>query len=203
MVTFDLDFTESERRQIEPAFRSHGEPDPDRDRARDQADRIVQIAAKASARETLMQATGAMVPGSVTDFRDCRIFCLVKSGMRVEESEAWVAALFKVSRTRARGMARSAFSGFAVELDGELLEAIRTALTHGTHVPPVAVECVHVTTASNLVHRWLTDQARLAGHTAPTATTTASECGLHSDAYTHLRDLAQVPIPERKKPRPA
>ena len=201
MVTVDVGFTERERARIQLAFRSHGELEPLPDRANAQLDRIIEIVANAGARETLMQATGEMVPGTLTEFRDCRIYCLVKSGMHVEEAEAWVAALFKVSRTSARRMVRSAFSRFAGELDGELMDAIRTALTEGTHVPPEAVECVHVRTASYLVHRWLTDQARLAGHTAPTATPTASEWRLQSDAYTHLCDLAGVPLSERQQPR--
>lgn len=201
MVAVDVDFTEQERARLQLAFRSHGELEPLPERANAQLDRIIGIVAKAGARETLMQATGELVPGTLTGFRDCRIYCLVKSGMRVEESEPWVAALFKVSRTQARRMVRSAFSRFAGELDGELLDAIRTALTDGTHVPPEVVECVYVRTASYIVHRWLTDQARLAGHTAPTATPTASEWRLQSDAYTHLCDLAEVPLADRKQPR--
>ena len=201
MVAGDVDFTKRERARIQLAFRSQGELAPQAERANAQLDRIVGIVAKAGAREALMQATGEMAPGTVTEFRDCRIYCLVKSGMRVEESEPWVAALFKVSPTAARRMVRSAFSRFAAELESELLDAIRTALTEGTHVPPEAVECVHVRTASYLVRRWLTDQARLAGHTAPTPTATASEWRLQSDAYAHLCDLAEVPLSDRQQPR--
>lgn len=201
MVAVDAHLTEPERVRIRLAFRSHGELELPPDLASAQLDRIIGIVASAGARETLMQASGEVVPASMTEFRDCRIYCLVKSGMHVEESEPWVAALFKVTRRRAQQMVRSAFSRFAGELDGELLDAIRAALTDGTHVPPEAVECVHVRTASYLVYRWLTDQARLAGYTAPTATSTASEWRLQSDAYTRLCDLAGVPSPERKEPR--
>jgi len=94
------------------------------------AENIATLLARAGASEMLALATGRTVPATLAEARAFRIFNLLQQGMTLSDSEALVAAIFKVPSTTARRLVSFAVARYAVELQqglsgtiSEMLEA--------------------------------------------------------------------------------
>ncbi|MCA1702285.1 MAG: hypothetical protein LC808_03035 [Actinobacteria bacterium] len=78
--------------------------------------RIVDAVVRAGATEFLTQATGRVVPGGLREARLYRVFLLLQAGVTLSEAQALVAAIFKETPGRARGLVESAIARYDVEL---------------------------------------------------------------------------------------
>jgi hypothetical protein len=78
--------------------------------------RITTAIATAGANEFLEQATGRVVPGAMREARMFRVYQLLKAGVTLVEAQAIVAAVFKETPGRARGLVESAIARYDVEL---------------------------------------------------------------------------------------
>lgn len=78
--------------------------------------RIVDAVVRAGATEFLTQATGRVVPGGLREARLYRVFLLLQAGVTLGEAQALVAAIFKETPGRARGLVESAIARYDVEL---------------------------------------------------------------------------------------
>jgi hypothetical protein len=81
-------------------------------------ERIAGAILEAGAREFLAQATGRAVPGGIREARLYRIFLLIRAGVSLREAQTVVAATFKETPGRARGMVEAAIARYDVELRG-------------------------------------------------------------------------------------
>jgi hypothetical protein len=79
-------------------------------------ERIVVAVIRAGATEFLTQATGRVVPMGIREARLYRIFLLLQAGVTLAEAQALVAAIFKETAGRARGLVESAIARYDVEL---------------------------------------------------------------------------------------
>jgi len=79
-------------------------------------ERIVGAVVRAGATEFLSQATGRVVPGGLREARLYRVFLLLRAGVTLSEAQALVAAIFKETPGRARGLVESAIARYDVEL---------------------------------------------------------------------------------------
>lgn len=79
-------------------------------------ERIAGAVVRAGAREFLTQATGRVVPGGLREARLYRVFLLLQAGVTLSEAHALVAAIFKETPGRARGLVESAIARYDVEL---------------------------------------------------------------------------------------
>jgi hypothetical protein len=79
-------------------------------------DRIAGAVVRAGAIEFLSQATGRVVPGGLREARLYRVFLLLQAGVTLSEAQALVAAIFKETPGRARGLVESAIARYDVEL---------------------------------------------------------------------------------------
>jgi hypothetical protein len=95
------------------------------------ATEMAALIARAGAREALAQATGTAVFSSIADLRAFRIYCLVESGMTLDEAEAVVAALFKVPSSTAKRWVNGAVARYLVELQAQVGDTIRGLLADG------------------------------------------------------------------------
>lgn len=91
-------------------------------------DRIVGAVIRAGATEFLNQATGRVVPGGIREAKLYRVFLLLQAGVRLTEAQSLVAAIFKETPGRARGMVEAAIARYDVELrtsvDGRVSEVL-------------------------------------------------------------------------------
>jgi len=71
---------------------------------------------RAGAREIVNHATGRVVPAGLREARLYRIFLLLQEGITLTEAQALVAAIFKETPGRARGLVESAIARYDVEL---------------------------------------------------------------------------------------
>jgi hypothetical protein len=78
--------------------------------------RIATAIAEAGANEFLEQATGRVVPGAMREARLFRVYQLLKAGVTLGEAQTIVAAVFKETTGRARGLVESAIARYDVEL---------------------------------------------------------------------------------------
>lgn len=78
--------------------------------------RIAGAVVRAGATEFLTQATGRVVPGGLREARLYRVFLLLQAGVTLSEAQALVAAIFKETPGRARGLVESAIARYDVEL---------------------------------------------------------------------------------------
>ncbi len=99
-------------------------------RGKDAAE-MAALIARAGAREALAQATGTAVFSSIADVRAFRIYCLIESGMTLDEAEVVVAALFKVPSSTAKRWVNGAVARYLVELQAQVGETIRGLLADG------------------------------------------------------------------------
>jgi hypothetical protein len=65
---------------------------------------------EAGAKEFLAQATGRAVLGAIKEAKLYRIFQLLQAGVRLNEAQTLVAAVFKETPGRARGLVESAIA---------------------------------------------------------------------------------------------
>ena len=79
-------------------------------------ERIVGAVVRAGATEFLSQATGRVVPGGLREARLYRVFLLLQAGVTLSEAHVLVAAIFKETAGRARGLVESAIARYDVEL---------------------------------------------------------------------------------------
>lgn len=79
-------------------------------------ERIVGAVLRAGATEFLSQATGRVVPGGIREARLHRVFLLLEAGVTLNEAQSLVAAIFKETPGRARGLVESAIARYDVEL---------------------------------------------------------------------------------------
>ncbi|HEV7888806.1 MAG TPA: hypothetical protein VGO92_14710 [Acidimicrobiales bacterium] len=113
----DVDFSDEDAQRLKTAVLGKGDPK-----------RIAGIVAQAGAAEGLAYATGRVVPTTITDLRDYRIYCLLNAGMTVGEAERLVAGLFKISGSRARGLVDRAVARYSVELGVVIHDGITALL---------------------------------------------------------------------------
>lgn len=99
-----------------------------------EVERVATLVARAGAAELLAQATGRAVPATLAELHAYRIFYLLQQGMDLSESEALVAAIFKVPSNSAKRMVNAAVARFAVELQEGLAEVIVQLLEEASWV---------------------------------------------------------------------
>lgn len=94
-------------------------------------DRIVSAVVRAGATEFLSLATGRVVPGGLREAKLYRVFLLLQAGVTLGEAQALVAAIFKETPGRARGMVEAAIARYDVELrtsvDARVAEVLNDA----------------------------------------------------------------------------
>ncbi len=98
--------------------------------------RITTAIANAGAREFLEQATGRVVPGAIREARLFRIYQLLKAGVTLAEAQAIVAAVFKETPGRARGLVESAIARYDVELRASVDSRVQEMLEAATWQEP-------------------------------------------------------------------
>jgi hypothetical protein len=125
-VRADVVLTEDDRKRLARAFGRSMDPE-----------NVARLVAEAGAAELLAQATGRQVPSTIADVRAYRIFHLVQAGMRLQDTERCVAALFKVPMVTAKRLVSQAMARFSVELEGrvdqELARHLDEAAWDGMH----------------------------------------------------------------------
>ncbi|MDH2394076.1 hypothetical protein QCN29_36125 [Streptomyces sp. HNM0663] len=187
-MRIDVAFDDSDRELLKQALHAHGELGPDK--VDEQVDRLAGTITKAGARELLDQATGKLVPSTVTEYRHHRVYNLLCNGMSVEDAEPWIATLFKISASSAKSLLRATFARFSMELEGKLLAAVEVALLRWRYSPDRDYR--DITIASRLVSDWVTDAARLAGKPSPRRTELASQWRFSVETHEHLLDLLGI-----------
>lgn len=87
------------------------------------------ILAQAGAIESILVATEqADSPGTPTDMRRFKVYCLIKAGLDMGRLESVVAAVFKITPRQARGVVDSALAKYSSRLAGEVTKQISAAL---------------------------------------------------------------------------
>ncbi|HUC14669.1 MAG TPA: hypothetical protein VMS00_09485 [Acidimicrobiales bacterium] len=98
--------------------------------------RIATAIANAGANEFLEQATGRVVPGAIREARLFRIYQLLKAGVTLLDAQAIVAAVFKETPGRARGLVESAIARYDVELRASVDARVQEVLDAATWQDP-------------------------------------------------------------------
>lgn len=98
--------------------------------------RIATAIATAGANEFLEQATGRVVPGAIREARLFRIYQLLRAGVTLTEAQAIVAAVFKETPGRARGLVESAIARYDVELRSSVDRRVQEVLDGATWQDP-------------------------------------------------------------------
>ena len=91
-------------------------------------DRIITAVVRAGATEFLSQATGRVVPGGIREAKLYRVFLLLQAGVTLTEAQALVAAIFKETPGRARGMVEAGIARYDVELRTSVDERVADML---------------------------------------------------------------------------
>jgi hypothetical protein len=98
--------------------------------------RIATAIAHAGANEFLEQATGRVVPGAIREARLFRIYQLLRAGVTLAEAQAIIAAVFKETPGRARGLVESAIARYDVELRASVDARVQEVLEAATWQEP-------------------------------------------------------------------
>jgi hypothetical protein len=98
--------------------------------------RIAKAIATAGANEFLEQATGRVVPGAIREARLFRTYQLLKAGVTLAEAQAIVAAVFKETPGRARGLVESAIARYDIELRASVDARVQEVLDAATWKDP-------------------------------------------------------------------
>lgn len=104
-VTVTIEISDEDTRRLEASLG-----------ARSDLDRIATAVVRAGAREFVSQATGRVVPSGIREERLYRVFLLLQEGVTLREAQALVAATFKETPGRARGLVEAALARYDVEL---------------------------------------------------------------------------------------
>jgi hypothetical protein len=93
--------------------------------------RMSEAMAQAGAVEVLAQATGRAVPSGIRDARLYRIYQLLEAGITLAEAQAVVAAIFKETPRRARGLVEAAIARYDIELRESVDRRVAEVLDNG------------------------------------------------------------------------
>lgn len=95
-------------------------------------DKILEAVIRAGATEFLSQATGRVVPSGIREARIYRVFLMLQAGVALNEAPAIVAAIFKETPVRARGLVQAAIARYDVELRASVDTRVADVLKKAT-----------------------------------------------------------------------
>lgn len=173
-MRIDVEFSPEDRARIEQAL----------DQGVDVA-RVVDLVARAGARETLAQASGQAVFSAIADLKMFRIFCMLQEGMGLSEAEGLVAAVFKVPSPTAKRWVNAAVARYRVEIDAKVRETVTGLLEDA----PWNAEAVRwdVRVPTVFIREKITDAVEQLDLPDPTSAQRGSVWGFPDETYQALR----------------
>lgn len=157
--------------------------------------RIATAIAEAGANEFLEQATGRVVPGAIREARLFRIYQLLRAGVTLAEAQGIVAAVFKETPGRARGLVESAIARYDVELRESVDHRVQEVLNAATWQD----SRWEVELPNGFVRDRILDAAADTSFADPSRAGRGAVYQFPDETYQAVRETFQ--LPERPKPK--
>jgi hypothetical protein len=154
-------------------------------------DRIAPIIAQAGANEVLSMATGDHVPETLAGLHQYRIFCLIRAGMTLNETEHLVASIFKLTPTAAKRRVNAAVARFSVDLSDQIADAIRGLLEGAVWIKEDSGWEVRI--PWEYVRERITDELNDLDLPRPSRTARGSLWAFADETYQAMRELYDLP----------